>query len=509
MKMRSFLVLALLAAQAFAERQPEIHARFAPGAVPGTVRYQVIVTGAARDDARVALGSLTNLRVLAGPLIAREASWQAGVANSQMVFTWVLTAPHPGPIAIGPTIAELGELKLVSAGVSGKAFVGEREATHIAAPSLHLEVSRRRVVAGESLVATVTLDLPAGPGWEVDATFPGSWSEPLPASQREAGRVEDRQVLASWVVIPAQPGALHIPPARARRSSTDGEARDDASAATEMATAPAAVTVDPLPEPPAGYFGAVGEVEVTRRVVPEAWRVGELATLEIEVNGRGNFPLMDQPETALPETVRTFPAEDSRKWRAERDGLSGSRTWRVPLSATHPGRLHFREATLASYLPGRGFVHHRLPAVEVDVLPAAGPSAGSEPPARTGAVAALRSGWLLGGALAVLSLAAVAALVVRRVTRVRRWLPKPSGDPAAELASLELAIDRWSIVRFGVAPEAGEAALAAAGCPGEVAVEATALRRELRRARLAPGLADSAAALPELRARARHLLAGH
>ncbi len=509
MRMRSLLVLALLAAPAFAERQPHILARFAPGTMPGTVRYQVIITGTARDDARAALGTLTNLRVLAGPLIAREVSWQAGVASAQMVFTWVLTAPHPGPIAIGPTIAELGELRLVSAGVSGKAFAGDRETTHIAAPSLHLEVSRRRVVAGEALVATVTLDLPSAPGWEVDATFPGSWSEPLPESQRLGGRAEGRQVLASWVVIPAQPGALQIPPARARRASPDGDAPGDEPAATELATAPAAVTVDPLPEPPAGYFGAVGEIEVTRRVVPEAWRVGELATLEIEVHGKGNFPLMDQPATSIPEAVTTFPAEDSRQWQAGRDGLSGSRTWRLPLSATQPGRLHFQETTLASFMPGRGFVHHRLPAVEVDVLPAAGSSTGAVASDRTGAVASLRSGWGLGGALAGLSLAVVVALIVRGARRARRWLPPPSGDSAAELAALELAIDRWSIVRFGVAPEAGEAALATAGCPGHVAVEAAALRRELRRARLAPGLADSAAVLPDLRARARHLLAGH
>jgi hypothetical protein len=506
--MRALLCLVLFAAPAFAERQPHIHARFAPGTVPGTVRYQVILTGTARDDARVALGPLTNLRVLAGPLIAREVSWQAGVASAQMVFTWVLTAPHPGPIAIGPTVAELGESRLVSDGVSGKAFVGERETTQIAAPSLHLEVSRRRVVAGESLVATVTLDLPSGPGWEVEATFPGSWSEPLPESQLAAERAEGRQVLASWVVIPAQPGAMQIPPARARRANPDGDGRGDEPAATEMATAPAAVTVDPLPEPPAGYFGAVGDIEVTRRVIPEAWRVGELATLEIEVHGKGNFPLMDQPATSLPEAVRTFPAEDSRRWQAGRDGLSGSRTWRLPLSATQPGRLYFQEATLASFVPGRGFVQHRLPAVEVAVLPAAGPSIGAAEPAGTGAVASLRSGWALGGALAALSLAVVAALVVRGARRARRWLPPASGDPVTELAALELAIDRWSIVRFGVAPEAGEAALAAAGCPGDVAVEVAALRRELRRARLSPGLADSAAVLPDLRARARHVLAG-
>ncbi|MEW6336439.1 MAG: hypothetical protein ACOY3Y_16015 [Acidobacteriota bacterium] len=506
--MRAVIALVLLAAPAFAERGPQIHARFAAGSLPGTVRYQVIVTGAARDDARAALGLPTNLRVLAGPLIAREVSWQAGVASAQMVFTWVLTAPHPGPIAIGPTTVELGDVKLVSAGVSGKAFVGDRETTHIAAPSLHLEVSRRRVVAGETLVATVTLDQPSARGWEVDATFPGSWSEPLPEAQRPPAKSDGRQVLAAWVVIPAEPGALHIPPARARRANTDGAARDGETAEEEMASSPTAVTVDPLPEPPAGYFGAVGDIEVTRRVIPEAWRVGELATLEIEVQGRGNFPLMDQPATSLPDAVRTFPAEDSRQWDAGRDGLSGRRTWRLPLSAAHPGRLHFREATLASFVPGRGFVEHRLPAMEVDVLPAAGPSTGASAPARPGFVPSLGPGRILGGLLALLSLALAATLVVRRARRTARWLPPHSSDPAAELAALELAIDRWSIVRFGVAPEAGEAALASAGCPSDVAVEATALRRELRRARLAPGLADASASLADLRARARHLLAG-
>ena len=51
-----------------------------------------------------------------------------------------------------------------------------------------------------------------------------------------------------------------------------------------------AITIRPLPTPPPGFNGAVGEFKLTSKVVPEKAVVGEPVTWTLELTGTGNWP---------------------------------------------------------------------------------------------------------------------------------------------------------------------------------------------------------------------------
>ncbi|MGE5234743.1 MAG: hypothetical protein ACM3O7_00125 [Acidobacteriota bacterium] len=499
----------LTAAALGAQTAPRVVARFAPGTVPGTVRYQVLLEGLARTDIRAELGRLDNLVVIAGPMMSQEIAWEDQQTSAVTSITWMVRAAHPGPIAVGPTTLTIGGTTLQTAAVHGRAFLGDGGAGEAGGPRLELELSRSRVTVGEAFVAAFSLHasgLAADRDWDVVPRFPSSWSEPLPLEalrHAAAGSGAARRTLAGWLVIPAHPGRLEIPGASARPSRSDPDQPLTPSPA--LTSAPATIEVDPLPTPPAGYFGAVGRLTVSRTLVPPRVRVGELATVEVEVRGKGNFPLMSQPPCDLPAGVRSFPSEEAQDWKAGPDGLVGFRTWRIPVSADRPGRFHLPELTVASYVPGKGYEQHALPALELVVDPLSAVAGAGEIPERS--VPAGARGWPVWSLLAFLggALLAVVALGWRRRV-VARALLHQQGDVDFQITQLESVLESWSRTRYGVGPEAGERGLVLAGCPLRLAAEVTALFGALRRARLAPGLTDPGETLTALRARLEQFL---
>ncbi|MEM6885310.1 MAG: BatD family protein, partial [Verrucomicrobiota bacterium] len=70
---------------------------------------------------------------------------------------------------------------------------------------------------------------------------------------------------------------------------------------TQQAKAPN-ITVKPLPAPPADYSGAVGEFEITSKLVPEVTSVGEPITWTVVLEGTGNWnDVIQMPTRGVPE----------------------------------------------------------------------------------------------------------------------------------------------------------------------------------------------------------------
>ncbi len=506
--MRRFLALALLLAADAWAAQPVAY--FLKGTVPGTLRYQVLIEGAARGPIEGTLGDLTNLEVLAGPILAQEISWRGAQPAAVTVLTWVVRAPTPGPIAVGPTTVRLGDVALATNPVTGAALAGGRARSEVAQPGLRLELSVPTLAVGEPLVVRFVLEGDAGaPGstWDVQASFPDSWSERLPASEAQAKPpASGAPALARWLVIPVHPGRLEIPPAVARAADAGEDTEGPGLPGRALTSRPARVDVVAPPPAPDPFFGAVGDLEFSRRLLAADPRAGELAALELEVRGVGNLPLLDPPPAPLPPGVRSFPAEDAHEWQPTRRGLAGWRRWRIPLEIAQPGTYTLPEVTFCSYRPGGGYVKHVLPALALAVRP--GPPASvpaREPlrPADSGAARlalALAAAFVAGGAAAVLA--------ARRWTARRAGLavaPAAGSDPAVPLRVLQQAVEVWARDAWGVAVGEGPARLEAAGCPVGDAAEASALVQTIERLRFAPGLSNPAEVIADLALRVARL----
>jgi hypothetical protein len=506
-------VVALLVAAAVTAGAEPV-ARFARGTVPGTLRYQVVSEGGAPGDISGALGELTNLDVLAGPVLSQQIAWRGAQPTAITVLTWVLRARTLGPIAVGPTKIKLGETEAVTNAVTGAALVGGRSDGESARPELRAELSASSLAVGEPLVVRFSVAAPTetgGGGWEVQATFPDSWSERLPQPEAvgPTGRPAAGGTLAlgGWLVMPIRAGRLEIPPAVARVADWGADQDNPVAPEAVVTSRPMAVDVHALPSAPGPFFGAVGELEFSRRLLEADVESGGMAAVEVEARGVGNLPLFDAPPLPLPAGVRGFAAEETHAWQATRRGLAGWRKWRIPLEAARPGSYSLPAVTFCSYLPGRAYATHTLPALALTVEPAKAAVIPAEPVRPPQDRAPLPFAGLVAAAF-VAGAGSVVALRAWRARRARSASPAGAvADPTGELRALQAAVEAWARTRYGVAVAQGAERLAAAGCPAADAAEAVALVRLCERLRLAPGLADPADALADLRVRASHLTA--
>lgn len=505
----------LLTGTALGSPPPAPRAAFAPGTLPGTLRYQVVVSGVARTDLRATLGALENLEVVAGPMLAQHMNWQEGRVTAVTVVTWVLQALAPGPIAVGPSHLAADGVHLESNAVAGVAWGGGVAEPRDQPPALTGLASRTRVVVGEVFRVQYSAqgDLPGGlTDWAVQASFPGAWSQPMPpvSGVRPAG-TPGSAAMGAYLVIAASAGELRIPPATARRIGR-GERPEGMLLGGDILTSPEVrVTVDPLPAPPPGFFGAVGDLHVSRRLLNETVVAGDPMVVEVAVAGRGNFPAMAQPDQPWPSGIRPFPAETEDRWESHGEALLGERSWRIPLTTLEPGELTLPGTVLATFHPEAGYREHRLPPLTATVL-AAGTLDGRAAAESGNGVPAppRRDRWLpfVAAMLAFLLGVAVAAAVpvLRRRLRLRRQLPPPSADPVLEAEHLARFLDGWLRERHGSGVRLDLPGLLATGMAESSALEAISLAESLRRLRIAPGLGDTTGALAQIRARLVRLI---
>jgi hypothetical protein len=503
--------IALLAAAVLAAEPVQPQARFVTGTIPGTLRYQVVIEGAGHGEISGVLGQLTNLEVLAGPVLTQQITWRGNQAVAVTALTWVVRARQLGPIVVGPTTVRFGDAEAVTNPVHGTALAGGHAAAEDLRPELRVDLSRPQLLVGEPLVVRFFVESPgeavAG-GWEVQASFPESWSERLPLEDVAAGAANpDGIPLGGWLVIPVRAGRLEIPPAVARAVAAPGELENTALPVRVATSRAVGAEVKPLPPAPAPFFGAVGEFSFSRRLLESELHAGDLTTLEVEVEGVGNLPLLDPPPLRLPEGLRTFPAEETHEWQPSRTGLVGWRRWRIPLEALRPGRYELPAVRFCSFRPEASYATHTLPALALMVRPAsAPPSAAAAPSQKPIARQALPAPLLLAVAF-VLGVACAAVALAWRARRSAAPLPPGlDADPAQELRRLQLAVEGWARSRFSVAVTEGAERLAAAGCPSTEAAEAVALVQTCERLRFAPSLANPADALANLRLRVARLI---
>ena len=96
--------------------------------------------------------------------------------------------------------------------------------------------------------------------------------------------------------------------------------------------------VDPLPERPANFSGAVGKFDISASLTPKEIKTNDALTLRVTVSGAGNMKLMKAPAAQFPKDFETYDAKITDKTKIGKGGASGNKTFDYLAVPRHAGQ---------------------------------------------------------------------------------------------------------------------------------------------------------------------------
>lgn len=190
-----------------------------------------------------------------------------------------------------------------------------------------------------------------------------------------------------YAVVPNAAGPCDIAPARMRlivhepRRRSPRNPFDDPLFSLSpgkpkvIASNPASLDVLPLPMEgrPPGFAGLVGDFRMTASLAPGQIRVGESATLTVEISGRGNIKRIPDPGLTAPERTKVYADQPVLNETADRDGFGGSKTLKWAIVPEAPGEYAIPSLTVSYFDPAsRAFRTAGTSGLSLSVLPGAG-----------------------------------------------------------------------------------------------------------------------------------------
>jgi tetratricopeptide (TPR) repeat protein len=200
---------------------------------------------------------------------------------------------------------------------------------------LRLTLSKRNVMVGETVTATLKLYQRVNIAGFEDAKFPsfnGFWSQEVQApSQIEFRResvgdkIYNSAVLRSWNLVPQKAGEVTIDPAelvclvnvRTQRPSTgsifDDFFQDDYQTIRKrVTTQPMTIQVSALPAgAPASFGGGVGSFKMSAALTRDSLLTHDAASLRVTVTGTGNTSLLEAPKVSFPPDFEVYDVKVS------------------------------------------------------------------------------------------------------------------------------------------------------------------------------------------------------
>ncbi|MES2648767.1 MAG: BatD family protein [Bacteroidota bacterium] len=116
---------------------------------------------------------------------------------------------------------------------------------------------------------------------------------------------------------------------------------------------PVPVTVLPFPEAakPADFNGITGEFQVQAKTEQNILALGEAGVLKLEVQGKGNWAMVQQPVINWPEGVDVFEPIMSENIDSQAVPLNGKRIYEFPYSSNKPGNLVIPSISISFFDP--------------------------------------------------------------------------------------------------------------------------------------------------------------
>jgi hypothetical protein len=104
---------------------------------------------------------------------------------------------------------------------------------------------------------------------------------------------------------------------------------------------PVSITVKPLPsaKQPADFDGAVGNFTVEASLKNPVIKAGEAASLELQIKGKGNIPMINAPDIPWTTGVEAYDPQAKEEVHAEEAPLSGVKTFQYTFTARDTGNM--------------------------------------------------------------------------------------------------------------------------------------------------------------------------
>ena len=289
--------------------------------------------------------------------------------SSQFTYTYILTPKNTGSFTIpAGTITVKGKtwstspvnVTVVAEGASAQSGrqqspgQSRQSSTDISDDNLFLSLtfSKRNVVVGEPVVATLKLYQRVNIAGFEDARFPsfnGFWNQEIESPtniefHRESrdNKIYNAAVLRKYILIPQQSGTLTVDPAELVclvnvRTVSSGsvsifdEFFDEYRTVRKRISTPSyKINVSPLPAgAPASFKGGVGQFSISAELSKDSLRTHDAASLIVTIKGNGNVSLLEEPDVVFPPDFEVYDTKVSESVD-KASGMSGSKTYEFP-----------------------------------------------------------------------------------------------------------------------------------------------------------------------------------
>lgn len=270
--------------------------------------------------------------------------------------------------------------------------------------------------------------------------FPGFWVRDLPQPRMRpqetieiGGMSYKRTVVLKKAIFPRRPGRFPVEPATlgvvVQEPSQFFGSAIVRPRPVVLSSLPVFIDVQPLPEPPPGWSGAVGQLALTAAVEPREARVGENVQIRLELAGNGQLSGIPSPAKPDVPGLTVYPPEQISEEKSEGEQIVGKRTWTYVAVPEQAGRFEVKLPEVSYFNPETArYEVARAAAMTVNVQPRPTPPPVSLAKAEAGTAQPeakkIPTGVLLAG-LAVLpwGIALLVYATRKQRERSRRELP--------------------------------------------------------------------------------------
>jgi len=236
---------------------------------------------------------------------------------------------------------------------------------------VRVNINRRNVFKGEQILATIKVYTRVNLSrfGEIKLpSFQGFWAQEIPTSEQISlvrenvdGRIYNVGTIKKSILIPQQTGDIVIDPFELEcfvniqsqsRSIFDDFFGNYQTISKKLVSPKITVKVKPLPTgAPANFSGAVGRFSMVPSIDKTSLQANEALTLQIKVQGSGNFKLIDPPVIDFPADFEAYDPKIKDNFSTKESGISGSRTFEYLAIPRYGGDFTLPAASFSYFDP--------------------------------------------------------------------------------------------------------------------------------------------------------------